>query len=249
MGATRLLAVAGVVLAISGATVIVLAATAPTPPQLPLSTERPMSEESSTELDPGQEHLPVEDKSLRPLTALSPPREEAKDLVPASSSEPASIDIPAIGVHSEMQQVGLTAQHTLEVPAPGPLYDQAAWYRLSAAPGAIGTAIVVGHVDSARDGPSVFYDLGKLRPGDEVLITRRDGTVAAFTVEAVRRYSKNEFPTELVYGDSDFAALRLITCGGSFDRARRKYVDNIVIFAALVGSSRALPPSRAASRN
>ncbi len=240
MGATRLLAVAGAVLAMSGATVIVLAATALTPPQLPLSTERPMPEGSSTA--PGQEHLPVEDKSLRLLTALSPPREEVEDPVPPSLSEPASIDIPAIGVHSEMQQVGLTAQHTLEVPAPGPFYDQAAWYRHSAAPGAIGTAIVVGHVDSARDGPSVFYDLGKLRPGDEVLITRRDGTVAAFTVEAVHRYSKNEFPTELVYGDSDHAALRLITCGGTFDRARRKYVDNIVVFAALIGT-RSLPPS------
>lgn len=146
-----------------------------------------------------------------------------------------AIDIPAIGVHSEMQQVGLTAEHTLEVPAPGPHYDDAAWYKYSATPGAIGPAIVVGHVDSATDGPSVFYRLGSLSPGDKVLVTRRDGTVAIFTVESVRRYPKAEFPTDLVYGDTDHAALRLITCGGTFDRADGSYLDNVIAFATLTG--------------
>lgn len=167
---------------------------------------------------------------------------EADNLVAMATSEPTAIDIPAIGVHSEMQQVGLTAQHTLEVPAPGPHYDQAAWYRHSATPGAIGTAIVVGHVDSARDGPSVFFDLAKLMPGDEVLVTRRDGTVAIFTVDAVHRYPKDEFPTELVYGSTDYPALRVITCGGAFDRDRRKYLDNVVVFATFVGA-RVIQPS------
>jgi sortase (surface protein transpeptidase) len=94
----------------------------------------------------------------------------------------------------------------------------------------------LGHVDSAAQGPSVFFNLGDLRPGDEVLVTRADGLVAVFSVDGVRRYPKDHFPTLLVYGNTDHAALRLITCGGSFDYATGHYVDNIVVFASLVGS-------------
>jgi len=252
MGAARhrllaFLTVAGVVFAASGTTLIVLAATAQTPPQPPQSTgsEGLVSVVSSVEQGPpAPQPPPVEDdSSFTPPTAFSPVPEAVYDPVLLPPSEPIAIDIPAIGVHSEVQQVGLTAERTIEVPAPGPLYDQAAWYKYSSTPGAIGPAIIVGHVDSATDGPSVFYHLGGLQPGDEVLVTRRDGTVAIFTVEAVRRYPKDDFPTELVYGHTDYAALRLITCGGTFDRAERNYLDNVIVFATLVDFQRASPSS------
>lgn len=241
MGAARhrLLAVAGVVFAASGATLIVLAAAAQPPPQPPQWTgsEGLVSAVSPVESDPAPQTAPDED-SFIPPTTVSPAPVAFDDPVLLPSSEPVSIDIPAIGVHSEMQQVGLTAEHTLEVPAPGPLYDQAAWYKHSATPGAIGPAIVIGHVDSATDGPSVFYHLGTLRPGDEVLVTRSDGTVAIFTVDSVRRYPKADFPTDLVYGPTNHAALRLITCGGTFDRSASSYVDNVIVFATLTGFQR-----------
>jgi hypothetical protein len=152
------------------------------------------------------------------------------------SSKPVAIDIPAIGVRSAVQYLGLTAQHTLQVPAPGPHYNEAAWYKHSSTPGSLGPAVLLGHVDSAAQGPSVFFNLKDLRPGDEVLVTRADGLVAAFRVDGVRRYPKDHFPTQLVYGDTDHAALRLITCGGPFDQAAGRYLDNIVVFASLVGS-------------
>lgn len=151
-------------------------------------------------------------------------------------SNPVSIDIPAIRVHSTLQSLGLTAQRTLQVPAPGPHYNEAAWYKYSPTPGSLGPAVISGHVDSAAQGPSVFYNLGDLRPGDTVLVTRADGLVAVFSVDGVRRYPKNHFPTLLVYGNTDHAALRLITCGGAFDSATGHYVDNIVVFASLVSS-------------
>lgn len=236
MGAKRhlLLAVAGVVLAAGGATAIVFGATGQTPPQPPPSAvpETPLLEVPLVEPDP-EPPTPVENSTVP---------EEVDDPVSLPPSEPDAIDIPAIGVHSEMQQVGLTAEHTLEVPAPGPYYDHAAWYKHSVTPGAIGPSVIVGHVDSASGGPSVFFDLGKLRPGDEVLVTRRDGTVAIFEVDGVGQYSKDDFPTELVYGDTDHAALRLITCGGAFDRSERSYVDNIVVFASLANSHHASQP-------
>ena len=151
-------------------------------------------------------------------------------------SEPLSIDIPRIGVHSKLQYLGLAENGELEVPAPGPRYNDAAWYRYSPTPGSLGPAIISGHVDSAEGGPSVFYRLAQLRPGDGVLVTRADGVVAEFTVSGVQAFPKDEFPTTLVYGDTDHAALRLITCGGPFNTASGHYVDNVVVFASLSGS-------------
>ena len=174
---------------------------------------------------------PTPSKSPRPSDATPAARSS-----PLPLSKPVSIDIPVIRVHSTLQYLGLTAQRTLQVPAPGPHYNEAAWYKYSPTPGSLGPAVILGHVDSAAQGPSVFFNLGDLRPGDNVLVTRADGLVAVFRVDGVRRYPKNQFPTLLVYGNTDHAALRLITCGGAFDYATGHYVDNIVVFASLVSS-------------
>jgi hypothetical protein len=150
-------------------------------------------------------------------------------------SKPAAIDILAIGVHSSLQFLGINPDATVEVPS-GALYDEAGWYKYSPTPGSVGPAIILGHVDSGNYGASVFYKLGDLRPGDRVLVTRRDGLVAVFEITGVRRYPKDHFPTKLVYGNTKNAALRLITCGGSFNFSTGHYVDNIIVFASLVGS-------------
>lgn len=152
-------------------------------------------------------------------------------------SKPASLDIPAIDVHSVVRELGRTPEGTLETPQPGPRYNDAAWYRHSPTPGELGPAILLGHVDSASEGPSVFFRLGELRAGDRVSVTRRDGSVARFVVDKVRRYPKADFPTDLVYGDIDHAGLRILTCGGPFDEVAGHYLDNIVVFASLEGSS------------
>lgn len=151
-----------------------------------------------------------------------------------SSSEPLTIAIPAIGVRSKIQRLGLTAQGTLEVPAPGPHYDEVGWYKHSPTPGAFGPSVVAGHADSAA-GPSVFFRLAEVRAGDTVRVTRADGSVAIFEVDSVRNFRKARFPTRLVYGNTDHAALRLITCGGPLDD-RGHYRDNVVVLASLVGS-------------
>jgi hypothetical protein len=123
----------------------------------------------------------------------------------------------------------------MEVPA-GAHYDLAGWYRYSPVPGALGPAIIAGHVDSAVRGPSVFFKLGSLRPHDTVLVMRADRSVAVFAVDDVHRYPKREFPSKLVYGNTNHAALRLITCGGEFDPATGHYLDNIVVTASLEGA-------------
>lgn len=151
-----------------------------------------------------------------------------------TASPPSAVTIPSIDVTSPVNAVGLNPDGTLEVPAPGPLYDQAAWYRGSVTPGEVGPSVLLGHVDSARNGPSVFYRIGDLRAGAVVTVNRADGTALTFRVDDVRSYPKNDFPTRVVYGGTTRPELRLITCGGPFDSSARSYRDNTVVFAHLV---------------
>jgi hypothetical protein len=166
-----------------------------------------------------------------PAVVTQAPSEPEVTTLPRS--KPVALDIPSIGVHSVVQHLGQTADGALETPAPGPHYDEAAWYRYSPTPGSLGPAILMGHIDSAANGPSVFFRLGELQRGDRVRVTRADGSIAVFVVDEVRSYAKDNFPTETVYGDIDHAGLRLITCGGAFDDATGHYLDNIVVFATL----------------
>ena len=152
-------------------------------------------------------------------------------------SLPVHLDIPAIGVHSALLQLGLNADGTVQVP-PLSKDSQAGWYKYSPTPGQLGPAVVLGHIDSAKYGPGVFFRLGALRPGNTVTVTRRDGTVALFRVDRVAEYSKARFPTLDVYGNTDHAALRLITCGGKFNSSARSYQDNVIAYASLVSVRR-----------
>jgi len=147
-------------------------------------------------------------------------------------SVPVRLDIPAIGVSTALTAVGLNADGTVEVP---PLRGDApaGWYRFLPTPGEVGPAVILGHVDTARDGPAVFYRLQEVRPGDAVSVHRADGSTAVFTVRQVTAYPKSAFPTAAVYGAVDYPALRLITCGGTFDQVKRQYRGNVVVYATL----------------
>lgn len=148
---------------------------------------------------------------------------------------PVHLDIPAIEVSTDLLQLGLNPDHTVQVPPLG-RHSEAGWYRYSPTPGELGPAVILGHVDSAAYGPAVFFRLGALRPGDTLSVTRADHTQAVFRVQRVVSYPKNHFPTLEVYGNTSNAALRLITCGGHFDFTTRNYESNIVAYASLVTS-------------
>ena len=154
---------------------------------------------------------------------------------PAASlgrSTPLRLRIPGIGVDSPLMQLGLLTDGSLQVPPSG---FPAGWFAGAPTPGEIGPAIIAGHVDwNGR--PAVFYELRKMSVGDEVDVMRSDGKLAEFRVTRVARFAKDAFPSELVYGNINHAGLRLITCGGSFNRQARSYTDNIIVFADLVGS-------------
>jgi len=149
---------------------------------------------------------------------------------PAQVASPVSLTIPLIGVKTQLQTLGLAAGGALQVPSSTSV---AGWYTGSPRPGAIGSAIIVGHIDSLT-GPGVFYRLPELRSGDRVYIRRADGSLVEFRVTSVQTYLKDQFPTQTVYGPTPDAELRLITCGGAFDAATGHYLSNIVVYATQV---------------
>jgi hypothetical protein len=141
------------------------------------------------------------------------------------------IVIPDLGIDQTLTAVGVDGTGEL-VPPPDPAV--AGWFAGSAAPGDAGPSVIVGHVDS-RAGPGVFFDLGRLEVGAEIRVRRSDGRTVAFQVAEVYVVPKDEFPTERVYGPVPVPELRLITCGGEFDRSERRYLRNVVVTAVPLG--------------
>jgi hypothetical protein len=149
---------------------------------------------------------------------------------PVPVASPVSLTIPLIGVKTQLITLGLAADGSMQVPSSTSV---AGWYTGSPRPGAVGSAIVVGHIDSLT-GPGVFYRLPELNRGDSVYVKRADGSTAQFRVTTIQTYLKDHFPTQTVYGATPDAELRLITCGGAFDPVTRHYLSNIVVYAAQV---------------
>ncbi len=151
---------------------------------------------------------------------------------------PTRVRIPAIGVDSAIIDIAVDGSGAL-VPPEGP--DVTGWYAAGPSPGAVGPALLAGHVDS-RSGPAVFYRLRELSAGSRVEVDLSDGSTAAFTVRRTFQTPKAAFPTDAVYAPTPAPELRLVTCGGSFDRAVRSYRDNVVVEAVAVGGTWTITP-------
>jgi hypothetical protein len=148
-------------------------------------------------------------------------------------SRPVRLTIPRLHVSTGLVRLGLDPNGAIQVPrdpaVPG-------WYVLGPTPGALGPAVIAGHV-TWNGAPGVFFRLSTLRPGDLVSVRRIDGRTAVFTVREVARFAKTHFPTRRVFGATHRAALRLVTCGGTYDGRAHRYLDNVVVFAALSGAT------------
>lgn len=169
--------------------------------------------------------------SVQPAVPAAAVPVVADGSTPLPRSVPVALSIPDLGVTSDVVELGLEDDGSMEVP-PGAY--PAGWYDGSPTPGEIGPSILVAHVDWAGD-PGVFHRIRELAAGDEVVVTRQDASVATFAVERVEDHPKDHFPTAAVYGDVGHPALRLITCGGAFDEDSGDYEDNVVVFATFVG--------------
>jgi sortase (surface protein transpeptidase) len=216
-------------LAAAGGTMVVLGLGSPGPPQPPTAIIGPSASTANT----ASTASTIDEAHGQARVAV--PVAPVGERVPAlDRSVPVHLDIPRIGVHTGLIGLGRNPDGSVAVP-PLTRHAPAGWYRELAAPGEAGPAVILGHVDSARDGPAVFYRLGALRSGDAISVVRADGSTAVFTVLSIAAYPKSGFPTRAVYGPIDHPGLRLVTCGGDFDAASGSYRANIVVYAALTG--------------
>ena len=179
-------------------------------------------------------------------TAISPPTTRPIEEVLAEAAElrppphrATRVRIGKIDVDATIIDLGLNPDRTLEVPEDVRLTG---WWTGRSVPGEAGPSIVVGHVDSARQGPGVFFRLRELDIGDVIHVERSDGSVAEFRVTETELVLKDQFPTDKVYGSVEGSKLRLITCGGTFDQSARSYVGNVIVYAQHVGTTQPPPP-------
>jgi hypothetical protein len=188
------------------------------------------------ELALSRTHRAAASPSGRPMPVTTPNVAQAAGGVPAPRPvdgsilpKPLWIYIASIDVSAALSTVGLNGDRTIQVPTD---WNQPAWYTGSPTPGAVGPAVIVGHLDSYV-APAVFWNLHLLQRGAQIVITRSGGTRITFTVTMVIDYQQSAFPTQAVYGQTIDPELRLITCGGTYDIARGHYSENTVVFATL----------------
>jgi hypothetical protein len=142
--------------------------------------------------------------------------------------DPARITIPSLQVDANLIAVGIEENGDMEVPP----FGTAAWYKLGPVPGASGPSVIVAHVDSKK-GPDVFYRLKDIKLGEKVLVYDRNGDVATFLVDSKEQQLKTQLPVDRIWNNTTLPVLRLITCGGQFDRSTGHYRSNVIVYAHL----------------
>jgi sortase (surface protein transpeptidase) len=201
------------------------------PPQ-PVAVAAAPSSTSTGKAEPIASATPDPPDSSRPAAktsaATKSPAPRIGKFLPASA--PVALEIPSIDVKSSnFVDLEVGKNGTIDVPGSA---DEVGFYTGGPTPGQIGPAVLGAHVDSTK-GPGVFFNLGAVKPGAKIHITRQDKTRTTFVVDRVAVYPKDNFPTEAVYrGDFDRAEIRLVTCGGTFDRVKH-YLGNVVVFGHL----------------
>ncbi|CAN5308408.1 class F sortase [soil metagenome] len=225
-GRRGILAAVAVVLAVAGGVVLVVGLRGHAGPPTPALGHAVVAAAAA---DTAPADVPTPQPSADVSVAAPVPEADLGPIL--ASSVPVTLDIPSIGVHTTgLVPLSVGADGVLPPPVD---FATAGYYTGGPTPGQLGPAVIAAHVDSTT-GPAVFYRLGELSPGALVQVTRQDGSVATFTIDTVARYAKADFPTDLVYGSSTGRAeIRLITCGGAFDRTSGHYVDNVIAFGHL----------------
>lgn len=193
---------------------------------------------------PGQQAaaVPAESAATTPAThpesnptagaassAITEPSSATTTIYTNPIAEPTRVVIPSIEVDATIVKVGVQDDGMMEVPD----FGYAAWFSVGPAPGASGPSVIVAHVDSKK-GPDVFYRLGELKPGDLVMVSDKNGDTATFAVDSSEMVLKTDLPTERIWNETQEPVIRLITCGGEFDRASGHYKSNTIVYGHLV---------------
>ncbi|MGJ9402915.1 class F sortase [Arthrobacter sp. KK5.5] len=238
---TRSAVVASLLAGLVGTVLVGMGVRGEDAPPSPPSSEAVADAKPSTAPNPDAASAPqASPESPTPSPTIEDPTtadaEPAQRALLMEASQPTRLQIPAIGVDTNLMNVGLQDDGTIGVP---PLLadSPAGWYDRGPTPGEQGPAVILGHVTALNQaGPAIFFKLGALRQGDEISVTRADNTVAVFTVNRLVQTPKPDFSSMETYGNTEDAQLRLITCGGEFDNRTGRHADNIVVYAELTSS-------------
>lgn len=147
---------------------------------------------------------------------------------PVPIAAPVRIEIPAIGVDTQIENVGITPENVMDIPHD---FTKVGWYDRGAKPGESGAAILNGHFDRNDGSPAVFYKLELLEAGDEIFVTTQGNNRLTFKVKELQSYPLQNFPIEYVYGQYQGKALRLITCDGIWDQIGRSYTKRLIVLS------------------
>jgi hypothetical protein len=166
------------------------------------------------------------------VAKIRPPKPQPARRVWKQQPQPIRLLMPAIGVSARMIPLGLNHDGTMQTPSN---VTDTGWFAPGPEPGEKGAAVLAGHVDS-HNGPGVFYHLRALHRGDRITVVVHGGRRLQFVVTGSRQVLKVSFPTKLVFAKTTRPTLRLVTCGGRFNRSTGHYLDNYIVFARLVGN-------------
>ena len=188
---------------------------------------------SSSDQKSGKEEVSANETQLisaPDLTASSPSKSKESVEPTLEGIIPTQLSIPAITVDAKVEHVGQLPDGQMDVPKDD---RNVGWYQSGAKPGEIGNAVLAGHVDN-KTGPSVFFYLEKLKPGDIVTVSSEDGKEYDFEVQEIESYPRDEAPLEKVFGTSSKSRLNLITCTGTFNRDAGTHEERMVVYTRLV---------------
>ncbi|GII85455.1 hypothetical protein Ssi03_34450 [Sphaerisporangium siamense] len=231
-------AVAGVVTVVVGLLFMVNA-----PDQYGLKESRtPLRLQSEPSLAPSVGPGGLGQPLTQAVSSAPPPVPSLPPAPPMQPSSPKRLIIQKLGINAPIKSVGTDKDGAIETP-PINNHNLVGWYRYGPTPGQSGPAVMLGHKDTTTRS-AVFSRLHEMQYGDTIEVTRMDGTVAIFTVGGIEQADKKTFPTNRVYGNADAAELRLITCGGTYNRTTGHYVDNVIVYARMTGTRKATSSSR-----
>lgn len=191
----------------------------------PASAGQPPPAQPAPPAEPAPPAAPVDPVVPEPPVPAQVAEPEVQTERPPSP--PRRVSVQRLKIDTPLINLGLLENGELEVPA---AFDIAGWHSNGTAPGEDGPAVIVGHVDSYK-GPAIFYRVRELVPGDKITVDRADGSQVVFEVYGQETVPKDAFPTEKVYGETGSPELRLLTCGGRFNKKTKSYTDNVVVFA------------------
>lgn len=203
-----------------------------TPPSSIEATPPPESADTEPTHTPQSEPEEDDAQTAAPLAPFTPRIPEGSSVEQLTVEAPLRLQIPAIGVDTDIEWVGVDDEGNMDVPS---TYESTAWYQRGPRPGMVGNSVIAGHLDS-KTGPAVFYRLGDLQPGDEIIVITHDGEELRFAVDGAQRFESATAPVADIFGASSGRHLNLITCEGNFDTNAGQYDERLVVFTTLISS-------------